>query len=303
MPNRPLVSIIMNCFNCANYLKEAIDSVYAQSYENWEIIFWDNASTDDSCKIAQSYDNKLKYFRSPINTSLGEARNHALSKVTGKYLAFLDCDDIYLPEKLAIQVGLLESNIFVMVYSDYFTIDFKGDIVKKILTKNKNGYLFPYLLSHYEINMQSVMLKTSILDENGLNFNDSFSYCPDYYLFMQIAALYNIGVINQPLVKYRVHPNSLSNKLLDVVSCENKAVLNMLRSNFPELSSKYISYFESAYTKLSYYDSVALIYKSDYSGARRVLKKIFLKRWQYAILYFLLFIPFPKSFFMKMLNR
>ena len=85
----PLVSIIMNCYNGSSYLGKAIDSVYAQKFLDWEIIFWDNASTDESGTIAKSYDERLKYFRTEKNTPLGEARNSALSKVSGKYIGFL----------------------------------------------------------------------------------------------------------------------------------------------------------------------------------------------------------------------
>jgi len=106
----PLINIVMNCYNCDRFLKEAIDSVYAQTYPNWEIIFWDNDSTDNSAAIAQSYDEKVKFHRAPQTTPLGEARNMALNEVTGKYIAFLDCDDLYLPEKLEKQVHLMETN-------------------------------------------------------------------------------------------------------------------------------------------------------------------------------------------------
>ena len=98
--SQPLVSVIMNCYNSDSYLKEAIDSIYAQTYSNWEIIFWDNASTDKSSDIAKSYDNKVKYYKAESTTSLGEARFLAVEKSIGEYLAFLDCDDYWLPEKL-----------------------------------------------------------------------------------------------------------------------------------------------------------------------------------------------------------
>ena len=96
----PLVSVIMNCHNGERFLREAIDSVYAQTYSNWEIIFWDNVSTDDSSSIAQSYDNRLRYYLSEGFTSLGMARELAVQKSNGEYVAFLDCDDLWLPEKL-----------------------------------------------------------------------------------------------------------------------------------------------------------------------------------------------------------
>ena len=80
----------MNCYNGEKYLREAIDSIYAQSYENWEIIFWDNCSTDSSAEIAKSYDEKIKYFTVSSKLELGEARKLATEHARGKYLAFLD---------------------------------------------------------------------------------------------------------------------------------------------------------------------------------------------------------------------
>ena len=78
MGKSPLVSIVMNCYNGAKFLREAINSIYDQTYQNWEIIFWDNASSDNSGEIAQSYGRKIRYFRSEIKDCLGAARNKAL---------------------------------------------------------------------------------------------------------------------------------------------------------------------------------------------------------------------------------
>ena len=103
---RPLVSIIMNCWNCEKYLREALDSVYAQTYPHWEIIFWDNASTDQSGEMARSYDHRLRYFKGEVTIPLGAARNKALEQAKGEFIAFLDCDDAWLPEKLEKQIPL-----------------------------------------------------------------------------------------------------------------------------------------------------------------------------------------------------
>ena len=104
----PLISIIINCFNGERFLRTAIDSVYNQDFDDWEIIFWDNASTDDSALIAKSYGRQLKYYSNKKTTSLGKARNMALKMATGKYIAFLDCDDVFLPGKLRKQVSQME---------------------------------------------------------------------------------------------------------------------------------------------------------------------------------------------------
>ena len=89
----PLVSIVMNCYNSDEFLKDAIDSIYCQSYQNWEIIFWDNASNDYSGHIAKLHDAKLTYFSSKKNTVLGAARILAVNEANGEYLTFLNCDD------------------------------------------------------------------------------------------------------------------------------------------------------------------------------------------------------------------
>ena len=89
MKNYPLVSVIMNCYNGETYLKEAIESILSQSYKNWEIIFWDNLSTDDSKKIISKFnDKRIKYFCSKKFLNLYHARNLAVNKASGEYLCF-----------------------------------------------------------------------------------------------------------------------------------------------------------------------------------------------------------------------
>ena len=95
MNDQPLVSVIMNCYNGEKYLRESIDSVVAQTYENWELIFWDNHSTDNSAQIVQSYgDSRIYYFCSQTFTPLGEARNLAIKQSNSEFIAILDCNHI-----------------------------------------------------------------------------------------------------------------------------------------------------------------------------------------------------------------
>ena len=101
MPDQPLVSVIMNCYNGEMYLREALDSVLSQTYTNWELIFWDNQSSDKSETIFLSYDDsRLIYFYAPQHTNLGKARTLAIEKTRGQWIAFLDVDDLWFPEKL-----------------------------------------------------------------------------------------------------------------------------------------------------------------------------------------------------------
>ena len=119
--NQPKVSILMNCYNGEKYLREAIESIFAQNYQNQEIIFWDNQLTDNSVEIIKSYvDQRLKYYYVPKHTILLEARKYALENVHGDFISFLEADDWWLPEKLESQVVLFSDPDVGVVCSNYF---------------------------------------------------------------------------------------------------------------------------------------------------------------------------------------
>ena len=246
MNDKPLVSILMNCYDGEKYLSEAIDSVYSQTYQNWEIVFWDNASTDSSSNIAKSYDERVRYYLAPKNTSLGEARNFALQRVRGKYIAFLDTDDLYFPNKLEQQVSLMQQQNYAMCYGSCSIINESGKEIKKILVKNTSGNVFSSLLRRYEINMQTVMLKKDFIVDNQLSFNTKMSYCPDHNLFMNIAAKAEVGVISDVVAKYRIVSDSLSKKTLDIAPQEFRFTLDEITKNNPLLQQKFSNDFDCA---------------------------------------------------------
>ena len=132
--NNPLVSIIMNCYNGEKYLKQAVDSILNQSFRNFEVIFWDNKSTDKSAKIYKSYkDKRLKYYYSKKFTNLYEARNLAINLSKGTYIAFLDTDDYWIKDKLRIQMAKFNDENVSLVYANYF-------LYNQITKKKKNLY-------------------------------------------------------------------------------------------------------------------------------------------------------------------
>ena len=149
---QPLVSIIMNCYNGKKFLREAIDSVIAQTYTHWEIIFWDNQSTDGSADILKSYDDpRLRYFYAPKHTFLYEARNYAINESCGDLIAFLDVDDWWAPEKLEKQVPLFENPEVGIVCSNYWLVnERKKQPPKKMLRQPvPTGRPLNELLKHY----------------------------------------------------------------------------------------------------------------------------------------------------------
>jgi glycosyltransferase involved in cell wall biosynthesis len=293
----------MNCYNSERFLKEAIDSVYAQTYKNWELIFWDNASEDKSGEIAQTYDGKIKYFRAKTTAPLGEARNLALQKAEGTYIAFLDCDDLYEPNKLQKQVELMENNDYAMCYGSVITIREDGTVKKQSPVRNKSGFLLGNMLKKYEINMQSVLLRKAILEEASLGFPIKLKYCPDYNLFMNICALSPVGVLHDFVVRYRVVENSLSRITVDLVSGEMKYTLEEIAERSPTLRTKYAVEFTTAYQKLHYYDAVAALYQGNKKLSRQKLKPVIFKRPSYFAIYLLLLSPFSPQTILRILGR
>ena len=138
MNENPLVSVIINCHNGEKFLKNCIKSVLNQSYRNFEIIFWDNRSTDNSYKIAKSFkDKRIKIYKSKKFFKLYKSRNLAVEKCSGKYITFLDTDDLLLKSKIKDQVKKIKKNkSFKMVYSNYFVLLNKKKI--DILNFQKN---------------------------------------------------------------------------------------------------------------------------------------------------------------------
>jgi glycosyltransferase involved in cell wall biosynthesis len=295
-----LVSIIMNCYNGQRFLKEAIDSVYQQDYHNWEIIFWDNASDDDSANIANSYDKKLKYFLAPNNTPLGEARNIAIRKASGKYVAFLDCDDKYLPEKITRQVNMMENNQCALCYGSVIVINEDGVQIRKNIVTDKHGHILDQLLLKYEINMQTVMIRRNILTENSLSFDTKLKFSPDYDLFMRIAAEHKICSLSNYLAEYRKVETSLTVKLLDHIAPEMEYTLKKLSSK-SNISSKMNDNFKVAFQMLYFYRSLPLIRSGQYLQARKNIFKSVKVKYRYIIYYLILFFPVNRTWLLKLM--
>ena len=132
----PLISIVMNCHNGEKYLKDSLNSIINQTYENWELIFFDNISTDRSKKILDQFnDQRIKYYKSEKFINLYDARNLAVEKCNGNFVSFLDTDDSWYPDKLEKQINLYEKNPSCdLIYTNCKIYDEKK-IQKKYLLK------------------------------------------------------------------------------------------------------------------------------------------------------------------------
>ena len=233
---RGLVSIILNCFNGEAYLHEAINSIKLQTYKNWELIFWDNQSTDRSKKILNSFKlDKLKYFYSEKHTSLYEARNLAEKKCEGEYIAFIDADDTWEKNKLEKQIKLFENKLVGVVYGNLWIYNEKSK-KRKIFSKDKliKGIIDKKILSNYKIGIITSMIRKDLLIDNKIYFDKKYNHIGDFDLFIKLSRICEFDAVQAPVATYRIHGNNLSLKNSDrEISelkswlLENKLLLNM----------------------------------------------------------------------------
>jgi glycosyltransferase involved in cell wall biosynthesis len=301
--SRPMVSVLMNCHNCSDFLSEAIDSVYAQSYSNWQIIFFDNASNDESSNIAKNYDSKLKYFFNNKKMPLGNARNLALSKAEGEFVAFLDCDDEFLPNKLHDQVSIMQKYNVDMCYGSTFHIDNKSNIIRKKRVRNKVGDIFSKLLIQYNINMQSVMIRRNFLKNHNLTFDQSLSFSPDYDLFMEIALLGRSCSLSKYLSKYRLHSKSLTHKSQHLICKEGLYTLDRLEKKYGNINKKYSFYLDYAKSVFRMQEAISCLQNNSSDQAKKVLIKKFPIYPKSLILLFLIYIGLSPRLILIIIRR
>jgi glycosyltransferase involved in cell wall biosynthesis len=210
----PLISVIINIRNGAATLREAVDSVMAQSFHDWELILWDDRSTDASASIAASYnDSRIRYFLSPVDVPLGKARNDAIQHAAGEWIAFLDQDDVWMPHKLEKQIALADEGVgliygrTVRFYPDGWQRDYDHAHEYQPLPE---GDIFDLLFTRScFIAMSSAMFRRSAIVAIG-GIPEVIRIIPDYYLYVAVARQYRVRSVQEVVCRYRMHPDSMS---------------------------------------------------------------------------------------------
>ncbi len=209
----PNVSVIIPVYNSEKYIEETLKSVFAQSYKDFEVIVVDDGSTDNTAKVLSGYKDKLIYIRKE-NEGISIARNTGIAHALGKYVAFIDHDDIWYPEKLGEQITLLEYNRNAhLCFSDAYLIDEKGKRNGRLfnICPPFKGMVFKQLLMGNFIPILTAVVRKEILKETGL-FDPEYKMVEDWDFFIRVAKQYPVIFIDSPLAGYRVHTGSFSAK-------------------------------------------------------------------------------------------
>jgi glycosyltransferase involved in cell wall biosynthesis len=291
--HQPLVSVIMNCLNCERYLQEAIDSVYAQTYLNWEIIFYDNASSDSSADIAQCHDSRLHYVRGDATIPLGAARNEAISRAQGDLVAFLDCDDRWLPVKLEQQVALfLKYPDVDFAYANFFfTRPGGARLHLGFKRKQPQNRVFGKFLIYFPVNLQTVMIRKSALDKLSELFDISLDLAEDYDLFLRLLYAAKAAYMDQPLAIYRMHSGMSTTRYAEKWPDEMAYCIEKLKVLHPEMEQDYrkeLAYFDA---KVAYLRAKAAMLQRRSGAARAFLEPHKDKGLAFMGLYYAAYLP------------
>ncbi|MCF2442770.1 glycosyltransferase [Dyadobacter sp. CY345] len=242
-----MVSIIMPCYNSQKYISASIESVLAQTMAEWELIIVNDASTDGTEEIIDHYserDSRIKVFHLKKNSSAAGARNIGIDNAKYSHIAFLDSDDLWLPEKLRKQVSTMEEKNMMFSFSSYYVINNDGKVME--FRKAPNFITYEKLLNHgNEIGCLTVMYNREMF--KNYRFNEKIRIHEDYKMWLDMFE--NIDrayAIEEPLAFYRVHAGSKNlNKIRSFKwnwllwrTYQKQSILSSLMISFRWISNK-----------------------------------------------------------------
>jgi glycosyltransferase involved in cell wall biosynthesis len=206
----PRVSVIIPTHNRKAFVQEAVDSVLAQTYEDFELIVVDDGSTDGTGKVLKRYEKRLLYLYQ-ANQGVSAARNNGLALAQGEFIAFLDSDDLWLPKKLAIQVAFMDQHPQAQIcYTDELWIRRGKRVNPKKRHAKCSGEIYHHCLPLCIISPSSALMRRGLFAQVG-TFDPGLPVCEDYDLWLRVAARFPVFFIPQRLiVKRGGHPDQLS---------------------------------------------------------------------------------------------
>jgi glycosyltransferase involved in cell wall biosynthesis len=211
-----LASVMMPAYNAEQYIAQAIESVLAQSYPHWELVVVDDGSTDNTAAIAARFtDPRIKVIHQ-ANAGEAAARNTALQHMQGEYVAFLDADDVYLPNHLETTVSFLEENKdYDGVYTDGHYCNQEGKQLKTLSKRRRGpfqGWIFPEVVRGSDVfgPPVCVVLRRNLIVQHDLRFDEDITIGPDWVFFVRYSNLGRFGYVGEYTCLYRVHQTNIT---------------------------------------------------------------------------------------------
>ena len=225
------VSVIIPTYNRSTEVLRAINSVLNQTYKDFELIVVDDGSTDETELLLAEFVKLglLKYYKNS-NQGVSAARNFGVSTTLSSWLAFLDSDDEWLPNKLQLQVDYIRSNSSCnIVYTQEIWIRNGVRVNQRIIHQKYGGWIFDQCIQQCLIAPSSVMLRATLFHEMG-GFDQNFQVCEDYDLWLKISSLYEVGLVSEAgIIKYGGHDDQLSTKFVAMDFWRIKSLSRILK--------------------------------------------------------------------------
>lgn len=247
--NSPKVSVIIPTYNSAHFIIEAVDSVLAQTFTDFEILVIDDGSKDNTKEVlAEKYGDSIQYFYKE-NGGVSKARNFGIEKAKGKYVAFLDSDDAWIPEKLEKQIVALEQNPDKKAcYASFYLCDEKLNPLEINQSERKSDALTDLLLIGNVVATPSTVIAEKEIFQQVGGFDHELSQCADWEMWIRIATKTEFIYVDEPLLKYRQHGSNMSK---NAALLETDTILLMEKSfALPNLSKELKSKKNQALAKV-----------------------------------------------------
>ena len=228
----PLVSIITPCYNAGRFIAETIESVLAQTYQNWEMLICDDCSTDNSVEVVKLYierDDRIKLFSTSKNTGTpAEPRNIAIDNAHGFCVAFLDADDQWLPEKLQTEIDLMLHGNYDIVYSNYEKISWDGTRAHRVIVAPPS-ITYNDMLKTCGLPCLTTVIRREVIGDTRFKTMPKEDYAFWLSIFRKGITAYNTNTLQ---ALYRLTPNSRSSQKLKLISAQWNVLRDEERLNF-----------------------------------------------------------------------
>lgn len=231
MDYKCMVSVVIPFYSNAIWLNEAIESVLNQTYQNYEIIVVNDGSKENIDDTLSKYGELIKYYTQP-NMGAGAARNKGVQMANGKYIAFLDSDDLWDPDKLSVQIEYMETHgEYVWSHCSYRTFGCGDERIVNV--DDEVGSIFPKCLASCKIATPCVIVrKDGLLGDN--KFSESMRYGQDTYLWVMLSQLYELGHIPKVLCSVRQRGNNAAKRAYVALKAKSELWKNLLSlKDFP----------------------------------------------------------------------
>lgn len=249
MKDNPKISVIMPVYNGEKYISQAIESVLNQTFKDFELIIINDGSADRSEEIIKSYsDPRIVYLNNDGNKGLAYTRNRGIEVSRGEYFAWLDCDDIALPERLQTQFDFMEANLdYGLCCTNMSYINMEGEIVQDLVYEINKVPKEWLLIWGNPIAQSSVMIRREVVDKHNFKYDPKYNGTEDYIFWCNLALVSKIHRIEDVLVHYRLHTQGVfqSNKipLLKIALEISKDYVKSITSETPPLFFQHLTIF------------------------------------------------------------